>query len=121
MNPSDISSDRSHFQLFRGPQYGGFDEASRQSFIESAWTVSPRSDRTGYRLKGVRLKVPSMISSEAVLAGSFQIPGNGQPIVTMRDGPTVGGYAKLAILQGCDLDRFAQCAPGTQVTFSWIN
>lgn len=62
---------------------------------------------------------PAYMVSEPVLPGSFQIPGNGQPIVTMVDGPTVGGYPKLAILSEADRSRLAQCAPGTQVRFRW--
>lgn len=117
---SDVLAD-SHFELFAGPQFDCFDSVTRQSFIDSEWVVSSQSDRTGYRLKGAALEVPSMILSEPVLPGSFQVPGNGQPIVTMHDGPTVGGYAKLAILKATDLDRFAQCAPGKKITFSWVH
>ena len=110
-----------HFELYPGPQFDGFSTEVQKSFIDSEWVVSVQSDRTGYRLEGTKLKVPPMIASQPVLPGSFQISGNGQPIVTMHDGPTVGGYAKLAILKAKDLDRFAQCAPGTQITFSWIH
>lgn len=114
-------SPEAHFELYPGPQFEAFSAEVEKSFIECEWIVSAQSDRTGYRLKGTKLKVPPMIASEPVLPGSFQIPGNGQPIVTMHDGPTVGGYAKLAILKANDLDRFAQCAPGTKITFSWIH
>ncbi len=110
-----------HFELYPGPQFDGFGVEAQKSFIDCEWVVSAQSDRTGYRLEGTKLKVPPMIPSEPVLPGSFQIPGNGQPIVTMHDGPTVGGYAKLAILKANDLDRFAQCAPGTKITLSWMH
>tara|TARA_B100001971_G_scaffold215167_1_gene258670 strand:+ start:1091 stop:1939 length:849 start_codon:yes stop_codon:yes gene_type:complete len=109
-----------HFTLHPGPQFNSFSRDTQQQFIASKWTVSSRSDRTGYRLEGASLDVPESIASEPVLQGSFQIPGNGQPIVTLHDGPTVGGYAKIAVLAAKDLDRFVQCAPGTQLTFSWL-
>ena len=35
------------------------------------------------------------------------------------DVPTVGGYAKLAILREADIDWLAQCRPGTKVKFKW--
>jgi len=107
--------------VLKGPQFELFDDASRRALVSSKWTVSPRSDRTGFRLQGPKLRVPNSINSEPVLPGSFQIPGSGQPIVTMVDGPTVGGYAKLAVLPDCERDRLAQCAPSTQVSFKWID
>lgn len=107
------------FELLRGPQYALFSESAREALVASSWRVSARSDRTGFRLEGPVLEVPASIPSEPVLPGSFQVPGNGQPIVTMVDGPTVGGYAKLAVLRDADIDRLAQCAPGTQISFQW--
>ena len=114
-----IPQSLAHFELYPGPQLDAFSLSARQQFITNEWTVSARSDRTGYRLEGPRLQIPASIASEPVLPGSFQIPGNGQAIITMADGPTVGGYAKIAVLAAPDLDRLAQCAPGTKLTFSW--
>lgn len=116
-----IRSGDAHFKLYPGPQYAAFSPSTQQQFIQRKWTVSTQSDRTGYRLEGQPLEVSSPIHSEPVLPGSFQVPGNGQPIITMGDGPTVGGYAKIAILQAADIDRLAQCAPGTKLTFSWVD
>ncbi len=107
------------FELLPGPQFDLFEAEARAQLVAAEWTVSARSDRTGYRLEGPQLEVPDSIRSEAVLPGSFQIPGNGQPIITMADGPTVGGYAKPAVLREADLDRLAQCRPRTRVTFKW--
>ena len=106
------------FELLPGPQFDLFSSQARGELVSSEWTVSPRSDRTGFRLEGPALNVPDSIRSEPVLPGSLQIPGNGQPIVTMVDGPTVGGYAKIAILREADLDWLAQCRPGTKIGFN---
>jgi biotin-dependent carboxylase-like uncharacterized protein len=106
-------------RLLPGPQFDLFSHVSRAQLVDAEWTVSARSDRTGYRLDGPVLEIPESIKSEPVLPGSFQIPGNGQPIITMNDGPTVGGYAKLAVLRESDLDWLAQCRPGTKVSFRW--
>ena len=105
------------FELLPGPQFELFSAEARAQLASAEWTVSPRSDRTGFRLEGPVLEVPDSIRSEPVLPGSFQIPGNGQPIVTMVDGPTVGGYAKLAVLKEADIDWLAQCRPGTRIRF----
>lgn len=115
-----IETGHARFALYPGAQFEAFSEETRQQFVDGQWTVSPQSDRSGYRLEGTALTVPGKIASEPVLPGSFQVPGSGQPIVTMHDGPTVGGYAKIAVLRADDLDRFAQCAPGTRLSFSWI-
>jgi allophanate hydrolase len=120
-SPKQLSMSAGHFELYRGSQYEYFSKAALECFIESQWTVSARSDRTGYRLEGATLELPESIHSEPVLPGSFQVPGNGLPIITMHDGPTVGGYPKIAFLQASDLSRMAQCAPGTKLSFSWID
>lgn len=119
--PTHIVGSETKFELYRGPQFDAFDAETAQSFVSAQWTVSRRSDRAGYRLEGPPLSVPQSIASEPVLPGSFQVPGNGLPIVTMVDGPTVGGYAKIAVLKASDLDRMAQCAPGTQLKFAWVD
>jgi len=105
--------------LLPGPQHGNFDAGSLAALTDAEWTVSASSDRTGFRLEGPKLHVYGSIPSEAVLPGSLQIPGDGRPIVTMADGPTVGGYAKPAILGEKDLDWLAQCPPGSKVRFRW--
>ncbi|PXA04256.1 hypothetical protein DDZ13_06875 [Coraliomargarita sinensis] len=107
------------FSLLPGPQYEDFSKEARSTLVASEWTVSQHSDRTGYRLEGPSIDVPACIKSEPVLPGSIQVPGSGRPIVTMADGPTVGGYPKIAVFKDADRDRLAQCAPGTQISFQW--
>ena len=106
------------FELLPGPQFELFAEQARRQFFASEWVVSAHSDRTGFRLEGPQLAVPASIRSEPVLPGSFQVPGNGQPIVTMFDGPTVGGYANIAVLKEADIAWLAQCRPGTRLRFT---
>lgn len=106
-------------EVFAGPQFEQFSLASRQEFTDCVWRVSRLIDRTGYRLEGGTLEVPDSIASEGVFPGCIQVPGSGQPIVTLNDGPTVGGYAKIAVLQKGDLSRFVQAAPGTEIRFKW--
>ena len=105
--------------LLPGPQFDLFSEAARERMVSADWTVGTSMDRTGYRLEGPALEVPASIPSEPVIPGSFQVPSNGQPIITMPDGPTVGGYAKIAVLKDADLDWVAQCRPGTKLKFRW--
>lgn len=109
------------FTLLRGPEFERFPPAAADSLVEAKWKVTSQLDRTGYRLEGPALPVPESIKSGPVLPGSFQIPGNGQPIVTMPDGPTVGGYPKLAVLKESELNWIAQCRPGMEVAFRWAD
>ncbi len=105
-------------RVWRGPQWDLFPEADRRQFFAQDWTVSPQSDRVGYRLTGTPLTaVGQQILSEPVCAGTIQVPESGLPIITMRDGPTVGGYPKLGLVDPADLDWVAQCRPGTRIRF----
>lgn len=105
-------------RILPAPQTEDFTPEARRLLVDHDWTVSPQSDRTGYRLEGPTLDGPAGdIQSEPVVVGSIQVPPGGQPIVTLRDGPTVGGYPKIAVIHSADLDRFVQCAPGSRLRF----
>lgn len=108
-------------RVWPGPQWEAFTEATRREFFARTWAVSSQSDRIGYRLMGEAL-VPARIQilSEPVLPGTIQVPESGLPIVTMRDGPTVGGYPKLGVLDPEDISWLAQCRPGQTVRFQSI-
>jgi biotin-dependent carboxylase-like uncharacterized protein len=104
--------------VWPGPQWETFAPTERARFFAAEWTVSSQSDRVGYRLGGPALQAAeNRIISEPVRVGSIQIPENGQPIVTMRDGPTVGGYAKLGLVDSMTFSWLAQCRPGQKVQF----
>ncbi len=106
-------------QIVRGPQAGLFDDAAWNAFLRTEFTVSRASDRTGYRLEGVAFTHhgPAALPSEPTCVGAIQVPDGGAPIVIMQDGPTVGGYPKIAVIRKFDLSRFAQLAPGDRVRF----
>ena len=108
-------------RVLPGPQWNSFSPADRDLFFNHDWTVRPESDRVGYRLAGPALEAkPPEIFSEAVRVGSIQVPEGGQPIVTMRDGPTVGGYPKIAVVHDEDLPWLVQCRPGRTIHFTRI-
>ncbi|TMP99631.1 MAG: biotin-dependent carboxyltransferase family protein [Verrucomicrobia bacterium] len=108
-------------RVWRGPQWSCFSETDRDVFFAQEWAVSSQSDRIGYRLLGMALKSQTaQILSEPVLVGTIQVATDGQPIVTMRDGPTVGGYPKLGLLEAADSSWLAQCRPGGKVRFHLV-
>lgn len=106
-------------RLTRGPQWDFFGEAERERLLSAAFAVSRRSDRMGYRLEGpaIRPREAATLPSEPACPGAIQIPDGGQPIVLMPDGPTVGGYPKIAVVIRADLRLLAQCPPGREVRF----
>ena len=107
--------------LWRGPEWECFPEHARARFLSESWLVSVQSDRTGYRLEGAALEsVRLRMLSAPVAVGTVQVPPNGLPIVLLRDGPTVGGYPRLGILDPLAICRFTQCAPGTPVRFKLV-
>lgn len=108
--------------IWTGPEWGILPAASREDFLRDPWVLSSQIDRTGYRLEGPQLSPPthSMLSSP-VAVGTVQLPPRGRPIVILRDGPTVGGYPRLAILDPSAVSRFAQCAPGSTVRFQFLS
>jgi antagonist of KipI len=84
------------------------------------YTITPSSNRMGYRLDGVPLDHAGAadIISDATPCGSLQVPAGGQPILLMADGPTVGGYPKIATVITADLPLAGQLAPGDWIAFS---
>jgi biotin-dependent carboxylase-like uncharacterized protein len=111
-------SGETEIPVWPGPEWELLPAAAGEDFLCGPWTLSSQSDRTGYRMEGPRLALPahSMLSSP-VTVGTVQLPPGGKPIVILRDGPTVGGYPRLAILDPSAVSLFVQCAPGTVVRF----
>ena len=97
-----------------GPQADHFDAETIARFLASSWRVGATSDRVGCRLEGEPLRHlgPAEILSDGMVPGSIQVPPDGQPIVMAADGPTTGGYPKIATVLTADLPLLAQLVPG---------
>ena len=105
---------RASVRVVLGPQADHFDAGAIERFLSTSWRVGATSDRVGCRLEGEPLRHlgPSEILSDGMVPGSVQVPPDGQPIVMAADGPTTGGYAKIATVLGADLPLLAQLVPG---------
>lgn len=104
-----------------GPQDDAMTPEAVALFLGAEWRVSPRSDRMGYRLEGPKLAHAAdgfNIVSDGTVAGSIQVPGNGQPLALLADRGTTGGYPKIATIITADLPRFAQTQAGGRVRFA---
>ena len=105
-------------RVIPGYQFSNFSTVALRTFETSSYTVSSAIDRMGFRLIGepVTADIENM-RSEAIRLGAIQVPGDGQPIVMMRDRQTLGGYPKLGCVSPCDISRLAQAVPGEKVNF----
>jgi biotin-dependent carboxylase uncharacterized domain len=106
-------------RVMRGPQAMLFDERAWAIFTSAEFVVSRASDRTGYRLEGAEIgyRADAALPSEPTCVGAIQLPEGGKPIVIMNDGPTIGGYPKIAVIRSSWISKFAQLTPGELVRF----
>jgi biotin-dependent carboxylase-like uncharacterized protein len=97
------------------------EEFGRSELAGREFEVSNYSNRAGIRLDGAPLTPQTDRLSEPMCFGTIQIANNGLPTIIGPDGPTVGGYPKIACTAEVDLDRLAQLAPGDEVSFAWVD
>jgi antagonist of KipI len=107
-------------RVMLGPHEAMFTSAARDALFGSRFTVTPSSNRMGYRLDGPPLERvgPSEILSDATPIGSLQVPASGLPILLMADRQTTGGYPKIGTVITADLPLAGQLAPGDWVEFT---
>jgi KipI family sensor histidine kinase inhibitor len=110
-------------RYLRGMQADWFTWGSHRVFSGSFYEISPTSDRTGTRLQGLKLslKEPREMVSQPVIAGSVQVPPDGQPIVLMSERQTIGGYPQIGHVISADIPKLARAWPGTQVHFREVD
>ena len=106
-------------RVLPGPHFSHFTEMGHAAFFEGMYTLSPQSDRQGYRLTGpvVTRQTSGDILSEPMPAGGIQIPPDGRPILLMADCQPTGGYPLLGVVISADIPRAGQLAPGDGVQF----
>jgi antagonist of KipI len=105
-----------------GPFQDFFSEEGIATFLSSNYTITPNSDRMGYRLQGspvTRQKTGELITC-GLANGTVQVPPNGQPIILLTDRQTIGGYPIIATVIHADIPLLAQSAPGDVVRFAAV-
>lgn len=111
-------------RVLLGPQIDHFSPAAVEQFLSRDWEATAAQDRMGLRFAGKALQHISAaaadIVSDGVTPGAIQVPANGQPIVLLADGQTVGGYPKIATVISADLPRLAHLKPGTRIRFQAV-
>lgn len=106
-----------------GPQDSYFTEEAIREFLTGTYTITPASDRMGFRLAGPALthKSDYNIVSDGIVAGSIQVPGSKLPIVLMADAQTTGGYPKIATVISADLPLLGIRSAGRSVKFKAVS
>lgn len=114
---SDLPSASGPIRCLAGPQSDLFE---LNGFFGVQFTASSNADRMGVRLDGPGVGAVQEITSEPACEGATQIANDGRPIVLGPDGPTIGGYPKIAVVIRADLDRLAQVRPGDGMVFEQV-
>lgn len=107
----------------KGRQYDWFTDESKQQFIDLDFSITPDSNRMGYRLSGPSINVMEQkeLITEGTAFGTIQIPPEGQPIILMADRQPTGGYPKIGEVIQCDLPRLSQMRPGDKLRFKEVS
>jgi biotin-dependent carboxylase-like uncharacterized protein len=114
---------RARLRLLPGAQADWFAPEAAHTLSSTAFRVSPRSNRMGYRLEGpplTRARNTEPIS-EPLAFGAIQVPPAGEPILLMADRQTAGGYPKIGAVIAADLPIAGQLAPGDFIEFSFCS
>jgi biotin-dependent carboxylase-like uncharacterized protein len=100
-----------------GPDLRHLDADLLDALASVTWRIGRASDRMGLRLEGAPLPAGREIVSHALVPGAIQLPPDGQPVVMLVDGPTVGGYPVLGVVPRAEMPRLGQLRPGDVVRF----
>jgi allophanate hydrolase len=116
--PPPVPADQP-IRVVLGPQHKCFREEALATLLGAEFRVSKDADRMGMRLDGPALRHRRGwdITSDAIVTGSIQVPGSGQPIVLLADHQTTGGYPKIATVISADLPALGRCRPGDPLRF----
>ena len=118
--PLDLPNGGAHVRIVPAAHRERFTDEAWRRLVSERFTVTPQSNRRGYRLEGPALGHVSGadILSEAMPIGAPQVPAWGQPILLMAARKTTGGYATIANVITADLPVAGQLAPGDWIAFT---
>ncbi|MBV8443766.1 MAG: hypothetical protein JO312_24960 [Hyphomicrobiales bacterium] len=114
---------RRRLRALEGPQSDHFSEEERATFFGRDYVVGPGWNRMGMRLVGetVRHSRGYNVTSDGIVRGSIQIPGDGLPIVLLAEHQTTGGYPKIGAVISADLPALGRLGAGSRVAFERVS
>ena len=126
-------------RIMKGPEWEMLNRDQQKQFLRQEFGVSSQSNRMGIRLTGDPMlrsgdgtktscsgdgtttsSASGTMTSSAVLPGTIQLPGNGLPIILMKDAQAVGGYARIAKVLNEDLWRLGQVWTRNTIRFELV-
>jgi antagonist of KipI len=114
------SAGGARLRVLPGPQAAESGPSVLEALQRQRYTVSPQSNRMGYRLEG-GARIPGVsrgdMISESTFVGGVQLPPSGDPILLMADRQTSGGYPQIAVVITADLPLAGQLGPGDWIEF----
>jgi len=113
--PASLSGDK--LRVVAGSQGSAFD---LEQFAQLEFRVGMASDRVGIRCEGVFQPHELELPSEAACVGTIQVTRSGELLILGPDGPTIGGYPKVAVVASAEVSRLGQLRPGQTVSFKVI-
>ena len=115
----DLPAGGARLRVLPGPQANFFEPSALEALERTRFTISPRSNRMGYRLGSGTVASPARgdMISDVTVTGGLQVPPSGDPILLMADRQTTGGYPQLAVVITADLPRAGQLGPGDWIEF----
>jgi biotin-dependent carboxylase-like uncharacterized protein len=110
-------------RVLMGPQEDYFTPLGIGTFLNSTYRITSQCDRQGFRTEGPAIEIakgPGIIS-DPIPPGAIQVPGDGKPIILLRDAQVTGGYAKIAVVARVEMDSLGQIMPGDTIRFQCID
>ncbi|MFK7860320.1 MAG: biotin-dependent carboxyltransferase family protein [Granulosicoccus sp.] len=123
--PMELRYEADELRAIAGPQFDHFSTTGVESFLSSEYELGVEADRMGVRLTGSAIghrdAAARDIVSDAIVPGSIQVPGTGQPIVLLNDAHTAGGYPKIATVISSDLPLLGIQRAGAKFRFRLVD
>jgi len=121
-------------EVCAGPNDDWIDEQGQKRFLESAWKLSPKSNRVGFRLEGPKWtftekatnKVPengsdpSNIIDHGYPIGAINLGGQ-TPIILLNDTLTLGGFINPFTVPSCAFWKLGQSRPNEIYDFELVS
>ena len=121
---------RWQIEVVAGPNDDWISPAGHERFLSTDWTVTAKSDRTGFRLDGPDWDFapkatdkppehgsgPSNIIDQGYPIGAINLSGR-TPIILPNDGPSMGGFINPYTVIQAAFWKLAQARPGERFRF----
>jgi antagonist of KipI len=122
-NLNELNFQSQTIRVMQGVEWNYLTTEAQQKINTTAFSVSPQSNRMGYRLKSETMVSAQSfdIISSPVTQGTVQLTSSGELIVLMADAQTVGGYPRVLQVIAADLPLLAQKKPGDLIQFDIVS